>query len=173
MKMITQRLYEQEFRKKDFNPEVFFQISRRFLEGNSVTPVLVADSCPKFEYDYKSVRVYFHKDVLKEILENKTKFQRDLYSVLTYGFIGPSRGGKNGLVLVNSSRRDSNFVDVPQRFRDSRYSGFCESIGFNQNSDKIVGVKLVTHRKNGERIVGVLDRNDWRAVLYGIRRYSR
>lgn len=159
-----------EFTKDSFDMGSFLEASRRYLQDPENIPVLVAESCPKFGHNQGTVEVFFYDSLLRTICRGRTRYQRDLNDILTYGYIGNSRGGKNGLVVIPP--RDRNLQGVVERFCSPRYSEFCNLVEFPQNDPNNTGVKVVTHRKSGERIIGVFNRDKRSAVLYGTRRYS-
>lgn len=159
-----------EINKQSFSRKSFMRIGIEYLLKHQDLPVLIADSSAKFPHDKLRVKAYFHDDILRVMCKNMTKHERDIIALLTYGYIGNSRGGKNGLILI--PERDQNLAGVVERFQERKYIGFCESINFNLKNT-LYPVKIVTHRKSGERLVGVLDKNSMEAVLYDIRTYQK
>ncbi len=159
---------EKCFYKESFDMEEFIRTAKLYLNRHEEIPFLVADSTAKQEHNRHQIKVYFFDKLLMHICRNKKKFQRDMESILTYGYIGSSRGKKNGLVRI--PERGIEFQGVVESFMNQRYQCFCHEIGFK--TEPLESIKVVTHRKNGERIIGVLNKSDWRAVLYGIRSYA-
>lgn len=167
--MITKTIRKKIFDKNSFSLDSFIEASNEYLETKNGIPVFLVESSPKFEYDRMRIKVYFYDKLLEEIIRNKNKYARDLRDLLLYGYVGSSRGGKNGLVAV--SQRDRNLSGIVRKFNAQRYRDFCDRIGILKEDVK--PVKLVTHRKSGERIVGVFNRATKEAVLYEIRIYSK
>lgn len=152
--------------------KLFLEASKEYLETGDNIPVLAASSSVKFSHDVSTVHIYFYDDLLKQIVKYIKKYSRDLRSLITYGYRGNSRGGKNG--LVNIPERDKNLQEIVENFQSScRYTEFCERIGILDGYKELFPVKVVTHRKSGERIVGVLDKSTWNSVLYDVKSYKK
>ena len=169
--MATNILQKIQFDKESFNLDSFIKATARYLNSYDNIPLLVAESSPKFEHDKMRIEIYFFDKLLKTICEKKEKYSRDLRDLVIYGYIGQSRGGKNGLVLI--PERDRNLSGIVEKFDSNRYSDFCKRIGIFGESKSLSPVKVVTHRKNGERMVGVFNRTTKEAVLYETRSYSK
>ena len=161
------------FNKDSFSPDYFFRTAEKYLKdlNNSPTPVILAESSPKFKHDSMQVRIYLYDRLLDKLTRSKNEYAKDLNDLVLYGYIGKSRGGKNGLVAV--PRRDTNLRGIVERFDSQRYIDFCSRLRIFIGDPNLTPVKVVTHRKNGERIVGVFSREDQRAVLYDTRKYSK
>ena len=166
---------EMIFDKENYDPEEFFRIAQNYLENSIDLPVLKAESVSKFDFDRLQVSVYFQDEVLNKICKNKKKFERDLKDIILYGFIGRCRSGKNGIVLLspNPNSRDYVFGDIFHRFIKKKYSDFFKRIEFPYQKDDIEGIKVVTHRKNGERLYGLMNRTIEKVVLLGVESYER
>jgi len=147
------------------------ELGRAYLRDHRVAPVLTAPSAATFAHDQISIRVYFLDDLLKHICRHKTKYRRDLEAVVTYGYMGGSRGGKNGIIRV--SGRDTGLVGVAERLPTRRFVLALRRLGLSLDPQSLIEVKVVTHRKNGERIVGVMDRSTGTVVLLETRSYGR
>lgn len=167
---MIQILEKQVFRKDKFDVNNFISISLDYLAGNPLVPVIEATSSPKFEYDKMTIEIYFYDKLLQKIIREKNKYSRDLKDLVLYGYVGQSRGGKNGLVAI--STRDRNLSGIIEKFNAQRYRDFCRKLGVLQNNF-LIPVKVVTHRKSGERIVGVFSREPRESVLYEIRNYNK
>ena len=164
-------LEKQIFRNSEFNLDNFISVSLDYLAGNPLIPVIEATSSLKFEYDQMTIEIYFYDKLLEKIVRNKNKYYKDIRDLVLYGYVGNSRGGKNGLVVV--PERDRNFRGIVEKFNSPKYSNFCNKIDiFNDNND-LIPVKAVAHRKSGERMVGVFNRNTREAVLYDVRLYKK
>lgn len=163
----------QRFLKSEFEFQRFIAAARAIGEPQLV--MLYADSAAKFPKDRFPIEVYFHPSLLNRIIRSGNKYAKDLSSILTYGFIGESRGGKNGVVVI--PQRDVNLQSVVDNYQRADYSEFGKLAGVPNNPREIIGVKVVSHRKSGERIVGILQRpvlesnRPGKAVLYDTRYY--
>jgi hypothetical protein len=162
-----------QFNKENFNLDDFLIASQRYLRDpeRARIPVLDCDSAAKFDYDKRRISVFFYDDLLRLITMNMTKFRRDLNEILTYGYIGNSRGGKNGLVVIPT--RDRELRDVVERFSAQKYKEFCDKLGIQDDKAEYSPVKVVCHRKSGERIVGVLNKRQKKGILYDVRQYKK
>lgn len=169
--MIKKTIRKKVFDKDSFSLDSFIEASSEYLETKNEIPVLLTESSPKFEFDRMKIEVYFYDKLLEEIIRNKNKYSRDLKDLVLYGYVGSSRGGKNGLVAV--SDRDKNLSGIVEKFNAQRYRDFCNRIGILEENIKLNPVKLVTHRKSGERIIGVFNKTRKETVLYEIRSYNK
>jgi len=147
------------------------ELGRAYLRDHRVAPVLTAPSAAKFAHDQISIRVYFVDGLLQHICRHKAKYRRHLEAIVTYGYMGGSRGGKNGIIRV--SGRDTGLVGVAERLITRRSAQAMRRMGLAMNPRNLVEVKVVTHRKNGERIVGVMDRLTGTVLLVETRAYGR
>ena len=169
--MAKNKINKHTFTKDSFSLDSFFDASSSYLETGDNVPVLVAESSPKFDHNKMEIEICFYDKLLERLIRNKSKYSRDLRDLVIYGYVGESKGGKNGLVVV--SERDRNFKGIVRKFNSPKYSRFCSRIGILGKNSNLTPVKAVTHRKNGERIVGVFDRDMREAVLYEIRQYCK
>ena len=165
------RIESIEFDKDNFDIDKFIKTARSYLyEGTSI-PSIIAISSPNFIHDHLTIKAFFYDSLLKSLIEKKSKYKKDLYNLIRYGYIGGSNGGKNGLVLISRNPSSGDFKNVVERFNLEKYFSFCNKIGFK--IEDLKPVKIVTHRSNGERIVGVLNRENMVAVLYEARTYGK
>lgn len=159
------------FDKSNLDPASFAAAAAAWLAGAGPAVVLSAPSAAKFEHDRIGVLVYLDDALLRHVCAHMTKFKRDLVAIVTYGYVGSSRGGKNGVVLIPD--RDSALQGMPERFCSGRYEALRRRLGLPEDPSQLVGVKVVTHRKSGERIVGVMDKMTGAVALIEVRWYNK
>jgi len=100
------------------------------------------------------VTVHFDEFLLEDICRYSSEFKKDFNSILTYGYIGHSNGGKNGIVDVRD--KDINLLSkIDSYVRSIR--GQATLIGYGFNLKNLSSVKVVAHKPNGERVIGVKD----------------
>ena len=157
------------FQRDNYQFNEFIAAALNYLREHEQIPVLQSQSAAKFDHNRVVTLTYFFDELLEEITRNKLEYKRDLANILTYGFIGNSRGGRNGLVLI--PRRDTNLSDVLAKAKTGKYEQFASEIGLDLN--QALPVKVVTHRKNGKRLVGIINKEQRRVMLYDFRSYTR
>jgi|GEM_PF-5153110 len=157
------------FRKSGFRMDEFVGAARDHLRGGHPLPVLKVNSTfPKGTVS--EAEVWFDHPLLTGIAHEPQVFKRDMNSALTYGYIGRTRGGRNGIVDV--TERDGNVAEHVSGFLGSRAGReFMGKYGLNPSN--LSGVKIVVHRKSGRRVVGVWDRASNRFIFFGEASYKR
>lgn len=90
-------------------------------------------------------------------------------AALSHGFRGRSFGGKNGVVYLNES--DVDLCQTAQALLDQN-NDILKKMGVN--TDSLLPVKIVAHVKNGNRLVGAIDRSSSPYTVYvlGLSNYS-
>jgi len=155
-----------------FDPNQFLTQARQYLQGSGTMPVISVRSIAPVQGTNNRLDVYFTPEILRLIYDGGDRFKKDLRAIGTYGFRGYSKGGVNGLVALSmTGNRDENFGDLVMKAKQS-YFNEISSTGFRV-SDENVPVKVVCHRKNGLRLLGLLDRQSGRAVIFCYGAYKK
>ncbi len=118
-------------------------------------------------FNVAGIRVQFTQDISDTLLEpqNRIKAKKFLNS-LRYGYIGTSLGKKNGITAI---------TNLDKRIREHflSFQGSDEYLLLVERgalSDPI-GVKVVAHVPSGERMVGLYDQLNRKAIFYTIDGY--
>ncbi len=158
------------YSKKDFNLEGFLSDMSAFRQGKTrYPPWCYARSEVATDRIARDVFFTFADNALAILESDPYGMKKDLTSALTYGFIGATRGGRNGIVPVRESdarlqRRIEGYIRTldPAELQ-SKY-------GINiENSE---GVKIVVHRKNGLRTIGIRDTQTNHIVFFDQKTYN-
>jgi len=136
-------------------------------EAEGRKPEMVIPS-KKYLTNLDRITVTFHKDIIRRLLANPRDYQRDINAIVTYGYLGRTRGGRNGITDITD--RDGALMTKFLTIMSSTF-GREVLIEYNSKLEDIRGVKVVVHRKNGLRIFGFLNRDKNRIALLGESRY--
>jgi hypothetical protein len=115
---------------------------------------------------FANVQFTFTDELLDDIVRHSNEYKKDFTTALTYGYMGNANGGVNGIVRLrgedermnrrveeylksvgNTSIRDYYHIGLPQ--------GTPGTPDYKPAS--VEGVKIVCHRKNGLRTIGIRD----------------
>ncbi len=99
-------------------------------------------------------------------LEELAKFH---VAAIRHGFRGHSSGGKNGVVIINKTNAQL-FSDYEQLFKDNK--DVLRSLGADIFA--LIPIKVVAHVKNGNRLIGAIDRTSrpYKVYVLGMSNYS-
>jgi hypothetical protein len=111
---------------------------------------IIVESCKKFVND-----VSFGRNFLKS-----------LRSALNYGYMGKSKGEKNGIIdirrediiLLRDYEKIMGRHNIPEKY---------------SLSGKLIPVKIVAHIPSGDRFIGCFSNSDSKAVIFGMSNYNR
>ncbi len=120
--------------------DAFVPQAQDYLKGIAPLPVLHVHSSQAPDGLERAVTVAFSPGLLRDILKHPHEFKKD-FTALNYGYVGSTNGGKNGI--------------VPLRGQDVRLLRAVAPY----LKEGMEPVKVVVHRKNGDRMVGVRDVN--------------
>jgi hypothetical protein len=113
------------------------------------------------------VDVHFERELLLGMVERPHDF-RKYFNSLRHGYIGRSRGGRNGIVSVDKGRHNHLVTKVESFLASARGQDLMRRRGITAAEP----VKVVAHEMNGDRLVGILDRVSRSVFLYGVENYS-
>jgi len=146
--------------------EPFITHVAQFLAGNRTVPVTKAPSI-------SSERLFFTFSNLlfRMFLDNLEKIKKPYESALKYGFRGYSRGGKNGIFLIR--KEDHGLVNVIDSLKEKYKDQIVQDLDCSISElPGLKNVKNVCHAPSGERIVGVMNHINGRAIFLGFGQYS-
>jgi hypothetical protein len=125
------------------------------------------DEQTRTDYSVGDLNIFFTPELRAELSDPKYLAIRGKFlNSLRYGYIGFSRGGRNGIVAI--TERDHKLFEDFERFKATeRYN---EIIQLEDLVDPI-GVKVVAHIPSGKRMVGLYSPTTNKAVFYAIGRY--
>ena len=120
---------------------------------------------------YTEITAFFDKSITNKMTQEKHKYWKDIDVLIKYGYRGCSLGGKNGITKI--TKRDKNIYN---QFTKDLKNGLAKQIinkffFYEPNDDEICGVKIVSHKRNGNRLVGVMDETKRKAVFYDDRQF--
>lgn len=151
---------QESYTKQSFSLDSFVKHAQAYLLGDRKDrPVceapshLVVPAVP-----FKTVQFTFTDELLETIVELPHSYKKDFAAALTYGSIGASRGGKNGIVKLREEdarmqRRVQEYLRADPQELKKKYDLPLEE-GFPPDQ-WLEGVKIVVHRKNGLRTIGI------------------
>ncbi|MEM4239865.1 MAG: hypothetical protein QXM31_02370 [Candidatus Woesearchaeota archaeon] len=148
------------FTKENFSLDSFREKAKEYLNNKSQTPVCVAPANLVVKQAGSSVRFTFSERLLEDILKHPEEYKKDFTAALTYGYIGGSNGGRNGIVrLRREDRKMQNAIDDYLRTH-LEFLADVYDIGKTTGNElprALEGVKIVVHRTNGIRTIGIRD----------------
>jgi hypothetical protein len=107
----------------------------------------------------------FTDEMLEDIVRHPNHYKKDFNTAMTYGFMGNANGGVNGIVRLREedermNRRVQGFMKYAENFVQNNYdialqAGIPGEPGCKPPS--VEGVKIVCHRTNGLRTIGIRD----------------
>jgi hypothetical protein len=153
-----------EFKASSLDYSGFLDAVKEHIAGIGCEPVITVDSAPDNAH---GATVYFEGHLMKAIIRNPSHHKR-FFNALRYGYIGRTRGGRNGIVSVNLDS-DSHLTAKVLSFMDTDKGR--ELIGRRRISDP-EPVKIVAHMMGGDRLVGFRDRTSGEVTLYDLLNYD-
>ena len=145
--------------------ESFLTHVAEFLSGDRTVPVTKAPSIR-----HESLLFTFIDDLYRLFLEDLFRIRKPYECALKYGFRGYSAGGKNGVFYLR--RQDQNLAAVT----NSLVTGYKRAITADLDCVEadlpdLKRVKIVYHNPSGERVVGVMNELNARAMFLGYGSY--
>lgn len=142
---------QEAYTRDTFDLDAFVDHAKACLKQESSRPWCSADSVVATDGLVRRVQFTFDDEFLRQFIRNPKDFKKDIQSAFAYGYIGVSNGGRNGIVRlreedVRMRRRVDDYVS-----KNPGILSECE-IGTSRE-----GVKIVVHRPNGLRTIGIRD----------------
>ncbi len=147
------------FDKNNFVMEKFLEDMDAYQKGMGEPPLLIVKSI----LNGQLIEVVIEEPLIRMIRRKPYEYTRDISAVLTYGYVGYSKGGKNG--IANITKRDQNLQREFNRFIDCR-RGIDLLAKYGIKPQSAFGVKVVVHRKNGRRIMGTMEKDKPKIILF-------
>ena len=130
-----------------------------FLNGNRTVPVVKAPSILGNDLLFT-----FSSDLFISFRENFEKIKKPYECALKYGFRGYSRGGKNGIFLIRKT--DIGLLQNLDNSIDKYKVEIVSDLDCTfDDIEKLKKVKIVYHNSLGERIVGLMNEKNNRAIF--------
>lgn len=148
------------YSKANWSMDAFVQHAKESLNAQEPLPQLVAASRGLDDAD---VTCSFASGLLADITKKPQEYKKEFNSVLTHGYVGNSNGGVNGIVSVRSTS-DENLHERLDNYLES-YAGRKTLAAHGINADTAEKVKIVVHKKNGMRVIGLLDKRTRNALF--------
>ncbi len=151
----TMAIPAQKYTRETFNMDTFTAHAYAFLQGERRRPWCQAASVEATDGVARDVLFTFTGSILQDMIKRPLDYKRDFTAAFAYGYIGSSNGGRNGIVRLRKE-------DAKMRKRIERIIAsatlddrlFFDEFEIGENRE---GVKIVTHRPSGWRIIGVRD----------------
>ena len=143
----------------------FVEHIEEFLAGYRTVPVSMSTSISTGDMYFT-----FTDDMLRVFLDDFERIKKPYECALKYGFRGYSKGGKNGVYFlrkqVDGLVNDIN--SLKEKYKDQIVQGLDCSLSDLPDLKK---VKIVYHAPSGERVVGVMNDVNGRAIFLGFGHY--
>lgn len=133
--------------------QTFIESAKAYLKKEQPLPWCVTNAIKTREQINLPVTFTFSDSLLEELIENPSDFKKDICTAIQYGFRGNTNGGVNGIVRLRNE-------DEKMRRIISTYYNKNKTI--LQTSYRIInpeGIKIVVHRPNGLRTIGLMDKH--------------
>lgn len=160
------------YTKDNFAWDTFLHHAEHYLNlvSNSADPDVPKALRPRFsatshlavpKVNFENIEFTFTDAVLDDFIQNADHTnKKDFTASLTYGYRGYSPGQKNGIVLMRDE--DDRLLRRYDKFMKANAEDIAEKYGIGkiigeEKPHALEGVKLVCHRKNGLRTIGVRD----------------
>jgi hypothetical protein len=157
------RLYS----RNNFSLDDFAAQCSAYLTGNCERPWCEARSVNPTDNIDRIVQFTFGDRLIRNIVKFPRDFEKDLTDALSYGYIAHANGGRNGIVLLRTD-------DLKMRRRVANYAVTNEKALWHVYNIRKPneGVKIVCHRPNGVRTIGVMDPDTNRILFFDQKKYS-
>lgn len=139
------------YSKDNFSLASFIYHTKKYLNNELAMPWCRASSVEPTDGIERIVHFTFSDGLLKTIMKQPNEWKKDFTAALKYGYIGYTNGGRNGIVRLRKE-------DAGMQERVNTYTSKDLS-AYNISKENAEGVKIVVHRKNGLRTIGVHDKN--------------
>lgn len=145
--------------------EPFLEHVKEYLSGKRTVPVTKTSSI-----SHESMFFTFSNDLYKMFLDSNKKLLKSYECALKYGFRGYSRGKKNGIFYIR--KNDKGLITSVNNFIEQYKHEIIMDIDCSLEGLPILEkIKIVSHDPSGERIVGVLNNENSRAIFLGFGNY--
>jgi len=145
--------------------EPFLNHVAEFISGDRTVPVTRAPSISS-----ESLFFTFSNHLFRMFLDKNRKIKKPYESALKYGFRGYSKGGKNGVFLFR--KQDGGLISVINSLIEENKGQIMEDLDCSLSDlPDLRRVKIVCHDPSGERIIGVMNEINGRAIFLGFGQY--
>ena len=163
--MRTREYYYGSYQYGSAGIEPFISHVAQFLDGGRTVPVTKAPSIST-----ESVFFTFSDSLFRMFLDNIERIKKPYEAALKYGFRGYSKGGKNGIFLVRN--QDDGLLNMIHSLREKSKDQIVQDLDCSiSDLPDLKNVKIVCHDPSGERVVGVMNQVNSRAIFLGFGQY--
>lgn len=150
-----------------FDLAAFLEHGRAYARGQAQRPWCRSNTLAATDGLEHRTLFTFDDELLAVMLKFPGEFKKDLRAALNYGFLGSSSGGRNGIMLLRSE--DLRMQNKARQYVEKREDFLREDCDIRAPE----GVKIVVHRMNGLRTIGVRDRSNGNTVFFDQLQYSQ
>src|SRR3989344_4917814 len=152
----------EEYMKKGLNP--FVEHVLNYLKGKRTIPVSRTTS-----FANKPVSFTFSTQLLLRFQEDAQSMKKPYEVAVKYGYRGNSNGGING--IFNQRKEDRRLKKKTEKFLSDYIDEVIEDLDLTNGLDNLRKVKIVWHKPNGERIVGLYNNENSRIIFLDFAKY--
>jgi len=116
-----------------------------------------------------TVTAVFSESLLRRLRKHRNTYTKDVDTLIRFGYRGVSSGKRNGVFRITKS--DKRISSALEADGSRGLELLASEFDYKPLSTDVVGVKIVRHRPNGRRLVGVMDMRKKRVVFYAERKY--
>lgn len=163
--MCVKEYYHSGWRYEKCGIEPFLRHVAEFLKGSRTVPVTAAPSV-----SYERLLFTLNIDLYNLFLNQFEKLKKTYECALKYGYRGYSKGGKNGVFLLR--KEDAGLISTVESLAKQNSDQVIEDLDCHLSDLPLLRkVKTVYHDPSGERVVGVMNESNGRAIFLGFARY--
>lgn len=153
----------EEYRMKGLKP--FIEHTLDYLKGKRTIPVSKTTS-----FAHKPILFTFSTSLLLKLQEDVQSIKKPYDVAIKYGYGGNSNGGING--IFNQRKEDRRLRKRTESLALENIDEVSEDLDLNKEGlDSLRKVKIVWHKPNGERIVGLYNSKNHRMIFLEFANY--
>ena len=151
-----------EYRASGLVP--FLEHVKGYLKGDRTVPVSMSNGSDNFP----PVFFTFGHKLLEEFVREPKKLEKPYEAAIKYGFRGYSCGGRNGIFLQRKS--DGGLLTATDTLTRRCAEDVTQDLDCSDIS-ALIKIKIVCHAPHGNRVVGIYNSTNKRAIFLGIATY--
>jgi len=163
--MGTKEYYYRSYQYDSAEIALFLNHVAEFIAGDRTVPVTKAPSTSSV-----SLFFTFGNDLFRMFLTDLGRMKKPYECAFKYGFRGYSTGGKNGVFLI--LKQDGGLMTAVESLIAQNTHQITEDLDCSLSDlPNLRRVKIVYHDSSGERVVGVMNEDNGRAIFLGFGQY--